>query len=142
MIAGQMADLRAQESDTTEDVLRNIHTNKTAKMFRCATAMGAICGGANEKQYESLCEYGLKVGLGFQIADDILDVCGSSEQLGKTAGKDAKAGKATYPAVVGMERSKQLATELADEAIVLLAPFGPKANTLRQLAIALLQRTK
>jgi len=84
----------------------------------------------------------LKIGLGFQIADDILDVSASSGQLGKTAGKDAKAGKTTYPAVVGMEGSWQLAKKLADEAVTQLQTFGPEADCLRQLAKALLQRTK
>jgi len=150
MIAGQMADIKASildagHSSSIENQVSRIeyiHTNKTAKMFRCAAATGAICGGANESQFKCLCEYGLKIGLGFQIADDILDVCASSEQLGKTAGKDARAGKMTYPAVVGIEKSKRLAGKLADEAAALLKPFGPKADTLRQLAIALLQRTK
>ncbi len=142
MIAGQMADLKAESSKGSEEFLEYIHTNKTAKMFRCAAAMGAVCGGAGKDEFDRLCEYGLKVGLSFQIADDILDVCGSSEHLGKTAGKDVKAGKATYPAVVGMEKSRQLAKKLADEAAALLAPFGPKADTLRQLAVTLLQRTR
>ena len=142
MIAGQMADLKAENSEATELQLRIIHTNKTAKMFRCAAAIGAIAGGANDSQLESLSEYGSKIGLGFQITDDILDVCGSSERLGKTAGKDAKAAKCTYPAVLGMEKSRHLAKELSDEAIAVLAPFGQKADNLRQLAIALLERTK
>ncbi|MHC4461715.1 MAG: polyprenyl synthetase family protein [Planctomycetota bacterium] len=142
MIAGQIADLKAEKTRGTEELLQSIHTNKTAGMFRCAAACGAICGGADEGQFNCLCEYGLKIGLGFQIADDILDVCASSEQLGKTAGKDAKAAKCTYPAVVGIEKSKQLAGKLADEAVALLASFGQKADTLRQLAIALLQRTR
>ena len=111
-------------------------------MFRCAAAMGAVCGGAKKDEFDRLCEYGLKLGLGFQIADDILDVCGSSEQLGKTAGKDARAGKATYPAVVGLEKSRQLEKKLADEAVSALEPFGPKAKFLRKLALALLQRTR
>ena len=142
MIAGQVADLKAEKTAGNQEILEYIHTNKTAKMFRCAAAMGAICGGAAKKQFDCLCEYGLKIGLGFQIADDILDVSGSSEQLGKTAGKDQRTGKTTYPAVVGMEKSKQLARKFADEAVVVLEPFGPKADTLRQLAMALLQRTK
>ena len=142
MIAGQMADLRAENTESTEQHLRIIHTNKTAKMFRCAAAMGAIAGGASDSQLKSLREYGLKIGLGFQIADDILDVCGESERLGKTAGKDARAAKCTYPAVVGMERSKRLAKELADEAIAVLEPFGEKADNLRKLAEALLERTR
>jgi geranylgeranyl diphosphate synthase type II len=144
MIAGQMADLKAPQKNVpaTEQDLRIIHTNKTAKMFKCAAAMGAICGGAKKSQLDSLSEYGLKIGLGFQIADDVLDVCASSEHLGKTAGKDAKADKCTYPAVVGIEKSKQLAKKLADEAEALLAPFGQKADTLRRLAVVLLERTK
>ena len=142
MVAGQMADLNVENTKTTEQHLRIIHTDKTAKMFRCAAAMGAIAGGASESQLEKLCEYGLKIGLVFQIADDILDVCGSSEQLGKTAGKDAKAAKCTYPAVFGMEKSKQLAKKLADEAIGALEPFGQKADNLRKLAVALLERTR
>ena len=142
MIAGQMADLKAEKTVGTEEILEYIHINKTAKLFRCAAIMGAICGGANGSQLRCLGEYGLKVGLGFQIADDILDVSASSGQLGKTAGKDAKAGKATYPAVVGMEKSWQLAKRLADEAVARLEPFGPEADRLRQLAVALLQRTK
>jgi len=142
MIAGQLADLKAEKGQGGEEMLEYIHANKTARMFRCAAAMGAISGDANENEYKSLCEYGFKLGLGFQIADDILDVSASSEHLGKTAGKDAKAGKRTYPAVIGVEKSKQLAKKLADEAVMILEPFGPEADTLRKLAIALLERTR
>jgi len=142
MIAGQLADSQAENVQSNKELLEYIHMNKTAKMFRCAAVFGAVCGGANTKQLKSLCEYGLKVGLGFQIADDILDVSASSEQLGKTAGKDTKAGKMTYPAVIGLEESRQLAKQIADEAVAALKPFGPKADTLRQLAITLLERTK
>jgi geranylgeranyl diphosphate synthase type II len=142
MIAGQLADLKAEKKQGGEGLLEYIQTNKTAKVFRCAAAMGAICGGADEEQYNGLCEYSLKLGRGFQIADDILDVCASSEQLGKTAGTDARAGKTTYPAVVGVEKSKLLAKKLADESIALLEAFGPKADILRELAIAMLERTK
>ncbi|HUW19454.1 MAG TPA: farnesyl diphosphate synthase [Sedimentisphaerales bacterium] len=142
MIGGQMADLKAENGEGTEELLEYIHINKTAKMFRCAAAMGAICGGAKESQFDQLCEYGLKIGLGFQIADDILDVCASSEQLGKTAGKDARAAKCTYPAVVGMEKSRRLAGKLAEEAVAALEAFGPDADILRRLPMALLERTR
>ena len=146
MIAGQMADLRAEKIENRKSKIENqleyIHTNKTAKIFRCAAVMGAVCGGASDTQLSSLRKYGLKIGLGFQIADDILDVCASSEQLGKTAGKDARAAKCTYPAVLGIDKSKQLEKKLADEAIALLKPFGTEAEPLRQLARALLERTK
>ena len=142
MIAGQMADLKAENGRGSEEILEYIHTNKTAKMFRCAAAMGAICGAAKDSEFDRLCEYGLKIGLGFQIADDILDVCASSKHLGKTAGKDARAAKCTYPAVVGMEKSKELEKKLADEAVAVLEPFGQRADTLKNLAIALLKRTR
>jgi geranylgeranyl pyrophosphate synthase len=150
MVAGQMADLNYEKKDADEKMLRYIHTNKTAKMFSCAAVMGGICGstllttgrGANEKQLKRLREYGLKVGLGFQIADDILDVCGTSEELGKTSGKDARQGKQTYPAVAGLEKSRELAGKLADEAVAALGEFGEKADVLRRLAESLLNRTK
>jgi geranylgeranyl diphosphate synthase type II len=150
MVAGQMADLKAANGAVDEEMLNRIHTNKTAKMFRCAAVMGGICGGANEGQLRCLREYGLKVGLGFQIADDILDVCASSEQLGKTSGKDAKQGKATYPAVVGLEKSRKLARKLADEAVAAIEPFGraqdgpsgERADMLRRLTTVLLNRTR
>jgi geranylgeranyl diphosphate synthase type II len=142
MIAGQMADLKAEKVAGTKKMLEYIHINKTAKMFRCAAAMGAICGGATEKQVDGLCEYGLHVGLAFQIADDILDETASSEQLGKTAGKDLKAAKCTYPAIVGLDKAREVQQKLTTEAIAMLKPFGPKADTLRQFATILLERTK
>ncbi|MFH1716481.1 MAG: polyprenyl synthetase family protein [Planctomycetota bacterium] len=142
MIAGQMADLKAEKTAGTKEMLEYIHINKTAKMFRCAAAMGAVCGGATQKQFESLCAYGLHVGLAFQIADDILDETASSEHLGKTAGKDAKAAKCTYPSVVGMDKAKELRKKLTSGAIAELEQFGDKADTLRQFATALQERTK
>lgn len=142
MIAGQVADLKAEKNAGNKKMLEYIHINKTAKMFRCAAAMGAICGGATQKQFDCLCEYGLHVGLAFQIADDILDETASSEQLGKTAGKDLKAAKCTYPAVVGLDKARKVQQKLTTEAIEMLKPFGPKADTLRQFAAVLLERTK
>ncbi len=142
IITGQMADLKAEKTEGSQELLEYIHTNKTAKMFRCAAGMGAIVGGADESRFKCLCDYGLKIGLGFQIADDILDVCSVSKHIGKTAGKDAAAAKCTYPKVLGLEKSRQLEKQLADEAIALLAPFGARAEALRQLAVALLERTR
>ena len=142
MIAGQMTDLKAEEARPTEEILEHIHINKTAKMFQCAAVCGAITANANENQLNILGRYGLKLGLSFQIADDILDVSGSTDQLGKTAGKDQKARKMTYPALMGIEKSRQLERKLTGQAIAALGPFGPKAEPLRKLAQALLQRTK
>ncbi len=142
MIAGQVADLKAENTEGSIDSLEYIHIHKTAKMFRCAAVMGGLCGRADPEQFDALARYGLKIGLGFQIADDILDVSASSEQLGKTAGKDVRAAKCTYPALLGIERSKALERQLADEAAAALQPFGPGADVLRQLAFALLDREK
>jgi geranylgeranyl diphosphate synthase type II len=142
MIAGQIADLKAENTIGSTETLEYIHTNKTAKMFRCAAVMGGLCGRATASQLDALARYGLKIGLGFQISDDILDVSASSEQLGKTAGKDIEAAKCTYPAVIGIEKSRALGRTLAQEAVEALASFGPRAAALHQLAAALLQRNR
>ncbi len=142
MIAGQVADLKAENTVGTVEALEYIHIHKTAKMFQAATVMGGLCGGASPEQLSALSRYGLKLGLGFQIADDILDVSASSEQLGKTAGKDVEAAKCTYPAVIGIDESKQRERTLAHQAVAALDAFGPRADRLRQLALALLERQK
>jgi geranylgeranyl pyrophosphate synthase len=142
MIAGQMADLQSENHAGDIETLQYIHTNKTAKMFAAAATMGAIAGGAGEEQIQRLGQYGLKIGLGFQVADDMLDVSGTSEELGKTAGKDAEQGKITYPSVVGMDRSKRIAEEFAGAAVDALDIFGAEADILRQLTVELLGRTR
>jgi len=142
MIAGQTADLLAENTHSTMDLLRHIHINKTARMFAAAAGLGAIAGGAEETQLEELLQYGLKIGLCFQIADDILDETAQSEQLGKTAGKDKRQGKLTYPSLVGLEESRKVAEELTRQAAAAIEPFGPKAEILRQLAQQLLRRNK
>ncbi len=142
MIAGQMADLKAEKVAGTVEALHYIHTNKTAKMFQCSVLCGGIAGRADKSQLHSLGQYGLNLGLAFQVADDILDVCGSSEHIGKTVGKDAEAAKCTYPAVVGMEKSRQVEKQFAGKAVAMLESFGSEADILRQLPIALLERGK
>ena len=142
MIAGQMADLQAENCGGDIELLKYIHINKTAKMFRAAAAMGAIAGGADQKQLEAVSEFGLKLGLAFQIADDLLDISATSEELGKTAGKDLQAGKLTYPALLGVEKAKELEKQTAAEANDALAPLGVKADILRELTEELLKRKK
>jgi geranylgeranyl diphosphate synthase type II len=142
IIGGQLADLRAENKGGDLKALQYIHIHKTAKMFRCATAMGALCGGADPGQEQTVADFGLSLGLVFQITDDILDVSGSSGQLGKTAGKDQKAGKLTYPALVGLDQSRQIAQDLTGKAVASLACFGPRADRLRRLACALLDRDR
>ncbi len=142
MIAGQMTDLESENLAGSLTVLQQIHVNKTAEMFAAAAAMGGICAGADDEQIGSLVEYGLKVGLCFQIADDILDVSGTSEHLGKTAGKDVKQGKITYPGVVGIEESRRIEKQLTAEAVGAIEPVGERGEVLRQLAAVLLERTR
>ena len=142
MIAGQMDDLEGEHANGSMEQLQSIHLNKTAKMFAASCGLGAIAGGAGEEQFEALREYGLKIGLGFQIADDLLDVSASSEQLGKTAGKDQQQGKLTYPALVGEAEARRIAETLTEEAVAQLESFGPRADILRRLAAELLEREK
>ena len=142
MIAGQMADLQAQNTKGTTHLLTYINSRKTAKMFLGACRMGGITGTATESQKMRLNDYGWRIGMCFQITDDILDVTAGTKQLGKTAGKDVKQGKLTYPSLYGIEESKKLAQELTENAITALKPFGARADILRQLAQTMLERTK
>ena len=142
MIAGQMADLEHQKAEHSFETLRYIQINKTAEMFAAAAAMGAVAGDANDEQLDHLLHFGLNIGLTFQVADDILDVSATTTQLGKTAGKDEKNGKITYPAVAGIDESKKIAKKFTDQAIETLHIFDEKAKMLRQLAVEMLDRTK
>lgn len=142
MIAGQMADMEGENVPGTMERLRYIHVHKTAKMFSAAAGLGAIAGQASEQDVAALLSYGLKIGLGFQIADDLLDVTASSEQLGKTAGKDAAQGKLTYPSLVGIEESRVLLRRLTDEAVEAIRHFGPPAEILRRLALEMQTRNR
>jgi len=142
MIAGQIADMNSPHANGSMERLQYIHMNKTAEMFAASTAMGAIAGSAGESQMQALLEYGMKIGLAFQIADDLLDITATTEHLGKTVGKDAEQGKLTYPSLVGEEKSKNILEQLTCEAIAALQIFEHDAELLRQLAMELLNRTK
>jgi len=142
MIAGQVADIAGEKTDGGMDELEYIHINKTAKMFVASASMGAVAGEGTDEQVAAMSDYGMSIGLGFQVADDILDVSALSEELGKTAGKDQIQGKITYPAVVGLDESKKIAEELANKAISSLSIFDEKADVLRQLSLELLARTR
>jgi len=142
MIAGQIKDLESQGTEGTMSQLQSIHLCKTGQMFAAAAELGAIAGGASEPQRTALCQYGLDIGLGFQIADDLLDVSATSEQLGKTAGKDSRQGKLTYPALVGIEKARQIAEQIAEKSLQDLSSFGPEADILRRLVFELLNRKR
>ena len=140
LIAGQVADLEAEGQRITRAGLRYIHENKTAAMLTASVRLGAMSANATTQRLAAITAFGAALGLAFQVIDDILDVTQTSEKLGKSAGKDIAAQKATYPAVIGLEKSRKEAQRLTREAHTALAPFGSRAATLRLLADYLLAR--
>lgn len=140
LIAGQVADLEGEGKKLPESQLQYIHERKTSALLCCSTRLGGMSADCTPGQLAALTQFGRSVGLAFQIIDDILDVTQSSEQLGKTAGKDTAAQKATYPSIVGMEKSRKIAAELTGEAFGALKIFKGKAQALEALADYLLKR--
>jgi geranylgeranyl diphosphate synthase type II len=140
MVGGQVADLEAEGKRVGAETLEYIHRSKTAALICASITAGAICAGAGVVDVERLRRFGETIGWAFQVTDDILDVEESSAALGKTAGKDMAQEKATYPAVYGLERSHEIANELAGKAIAELEPYGAKAERLRAIAEFLVLR--
>ena len=140
MVGGQVADLEAEGRQVTPEALDYIHLHKTAALIRASIRSGAALCGATPAQLQALAVAGTSLGLAFQIVDDILDVTGTTEQLGKTAGKDQAQQKATYPAVHGLAASRARAEALMAEALGALQPFGPPAEPLRALGRFILDR--
>jgi geranylgeranyl diphosphate synthase type II len=140
LIAGQVLDLENEGKPISPDTLRFIHSAKTAALLTASLRLGAMCANASPAQLDSLTQFGSCLGLAFQIIDDILDVTQSTEQLGKTAGKDVKAFKATYPALFGLDKSRKTAANLTRKALHALDGFKRKGDTLRALANRLLVR--
>jgi geranylgeranyl diphosphate synthase type II len=134
LIGGQAADLENEGKSVTADTLNYIHRSKTGAMIRASVVTGGILAGATDLQIERLGQYGNRIGLAFQICDDILDVTSTSEKLGKTAGKDEASLKATFPAVHGLEASRRRAEELVDEAVEIA--WSLKVNAVRLEDIA------
>lgn len=142
MIAGQVEDLEGEGKPPTPELLETIHRAKTGALLTASVRMGAICAGAEPEQLETLTRYGRHVGLAFQIVDDLLDVEQSSETLGKTAGKDAKQKKITFPAVYGLAASHRMAEQEISAALREIESFGERARRLRELALLVLHRSK
>jgi geranylgeranyl diphosphate synthase, type II len=135
LAGGQIMDLECEnKAGTTVEDLEWIHTHKTAALLKVAVAAGAIIGGASEADVRALEVYAEKIGLAFQIADDILDVTATSEELGKTAGKDEDTNKTTYVKLLGLEGAKNEALKVTEEAKAVLAPYGDKAAPLLGIA--------
>src|ERR1700732_2588970 len=139
LIAGQVADLEAEGHETDRTQLRYIHENKTAAILTTSVRLGAMSANANPKQLVAITKFGRALGLAFQVIDDILDVTQTSEKLGKSAGKDIAAKKATYPAVIGLDKSRAEAKRLTKQAHDALSIFGTKAEALHALANYLLE---
>ena len=140
LIAGQVVDLESEGKRVSLPVVRFIHESKTAALLRATIRLGAMSANAPPARLECLSKFGMALGLAFQVIDDILDVTQSSETLGKSAGKDAAAEKATYPAVVGLEESRKAAKRLTEEAHRSLQAFGRKSDVLHGIADYLLDR--
>ena len=141
LVGGQVLDLESEgRTDITPETLSFIHTHKTGALLEASVLTGAILAGASPDTQQRLSRYAQNIGLAFQIIDDILDITATQEELGKTAGKDIKAQKATYPSLLGIETSRQQARTLIDEAIESLSPFGQTALPLTAIATYIIER--
>ena len=144
MVGGQVADVESENrsghgADSLEH-LQSIHRRKTGRLIRSALTMGGRIALADVATQGTLDHYGTCIGLAFQIADDVLDVTGTQDKLGKGVGKDAGHGKLTYPGLIGLERSRQMARDLIDEACLAIAPWGERGRRLEALAHFVLER--
>jgi geranylgeranyl diphosphate synthase type II len=142
LVAGQVADLEGEGKKISANELRYIHERKTSALLCCSVRLGGMSANCTTAQLKALTDFGYHVGLAFQVIDDILDVTQTSEQLGKTAGKDTQAQKATYPAIVGLEKSRKIAEQLTAKAFAALKTFKGKAIALEALAEFLLKRDR
>ena len=142
LVGGQVADLEGENQKLSVAELRYIHERKTSALLGCSVRLGGMSANCTPAQLAALTDFGYHVGLAFQVIDDILDVTQTSEQLGKTAGKDVAVQKATYPAIVGLEKSQRIAAQLTGKAFAALKVFRGKAVALDALAEYLLQRNK
>jgi geranylgeranyl diphosphate synthase, type II len=142
LIAGQVADLEAEGKKISAGQLRYIHERKTSALLCCSVRLGGMSANCTAAQLKALTDFGYHVGLAFQVIDDILDVTQTSETLGKTAGKDTRAQKATYPSIVGLDKSRKIASDLTAKAFAALRVFRGKASALEALAEYLLKRDR
>ncbi len=140
MVGGQVVDIESEGKDVDLATLQFLHTHKTGAMLLVSVQAGARLGNATDADFRVLTRYGERIGLAFQIADDILDVEGKAEILGKTPGSDRSKKKATYPSVVGLEESKRRAKELVEGALEALGCFGAEADPLRKIARFIVER--
>lgn len=140
MIGGQVVDILSEQAEPSKELLQYIHHHKTGALIVVSARVGAILGGADERQLEALTRYARQLGLAFQITDDILDVVGDEDKIGKPVGSDEKNQKVTFPALFGIEQSQQMAVDAVEAAVQALEIFGEQGETLAQLARYLLGR--
>jgi geranylgeranyl diphosphate synthase type II len=140
MVGGQVLDIESEGKEVDFPTLQYIHTHKTGALILVSVRVGAKLGGASEETLKALTHYGERIGLAFQIADDILNVEGKAALLGKKTGSDLSRGKATYPVLLGLEESKRRAKELVELAVKAIESFGPEAEPLREIAWFILSR--
>ena len=141
MVGGQVVDMQSEGDESiTIEAVTGIHRRKTGALIEASVTTGALLGGGTADQVEALGQYGQHIGLAFQVADDILDVEGTTEELGKDAGSDEARGKATYPALLGLESSKEYAQALVVSALQSLESFGSAAEPLRAIARYIIER--
>ena len=140
MVAGQVQDILSENAVADAETLQFIHRHKTAALIRASVKAGGILSGSNAEIVGALTSYGENIGHAFQVIDDILDVEGNTEELGKTVGSDEKINKMTYPRLYGLERSRGIARELVDAAVASLGVFSSGADPLREIARYLLER--
>jgi geranylgeranyl diphosphate synthase type II len=140
MVGGQVVDMESENRDIDFPTLEYIHTHKTGALIRASVRVGALYARAGKRQFAALTHYGEMVGLAFQIADDILDITGTQEEIGKDVGSDIKKGKKTFPGFYGLEESRRRAREVADHAFDALKDFDRKADPLRELAKYIVNR--
>lgn len=134
MVGGQVLDMEGEGAELDLDAVEDIHRRKTGALIRASIEMGAVAAGATKDECARLADFGRKIGLAFQIKDDILDIEAPKDKLGKTAGKDAAVGKLTYPAVLGLEEARAVMDKTVAEAKQLLEPYGMHAARLQSLA--------
>jgi len=141
MVGGQVVDMESEgQPDIDLPTVQYIHTHKTGALIKASVVAGALLGGADERKLAAITRYGEAAGLAFQIADDILDIEGTTEEIGKDAGSDEARGKATYPAVMGLAAAKEEAQAMMDEAFRALEIFGAEADPLREIATYIVNR--
>ena len=142
MVGGQVVDIQWERKEPDFPIVEYIHTHKTGAMITASVASGAMLAAGDGPQFSAIVSYGEKIGLAFQISDDILDIVGDTETMGKKSGADVEKGKMTYPAVVGLDKSRHIQSELIDKAIDALNVFDHRAEPLRGIARYIIKRKK